>query len=82
MENSRRTRKSFSRSSLKLLDTFRKTPKHNSPASHEIEDLTRKYGFKIFQSYLENKTLSAGRMSWAYRPDKGDITILAVGTAP
>lgn len=46
------------------------------------EDLTRKYGFKIFQSYLKSKTPAAGRMFWAYGPDKGDITILAVEPHP
>ena len=57
-------------------------PRHNSLASHEIEDLTRKHGFKIFQSYLENKTPAAGRMFWAYGPDKGDLTVLAIEPHP
>jgi len=57
-------------------------PRPNSLASHEIEDLTRKYGSKIFQSYLESKTPAAGRMFWAYGPDKGDVTILAVEPHP
>ena len=57
-------------------------PRHNSLASHEIEDLSRRHGFKIFQSYLENKTPGAGRMFRAYGPDKGDITILAVEPHP
>jgi hypothetical protein len=57
-------------------------PRHNSLASHEIDDLTRKYGFRIFQSYLENNTPSAGRMFWAYGPDKRDITVLAIEPHP
>jgi hypothetical protein len=67
---------------VKALGYLSVDPRHNSLASHEINDLTRKYGFKIFQSYLENKTPAAGRMFWAYGPEKGDITVLAVGTAP
>jgi hypothetical protein len=67
---------------VKALGYLSANPRHNSLASHEIEDLTRKYGFKIFQSYLENKTPAAGRMFWAYGPDKGDITILAVEPHP
>jgi hypothetical protein len=67
---------------VKALGYLSVDPRHNSLASHEIEELTRKYGFKIFQSYLENKTPSAGRMLWAYGPDKGDITILAVEPHP
>jgi len=61
---------------------FSSNPRHNSLASHEIEDLSRKHGIKIFQSYLENKTPAAGRMFWAYGPGKGDITILAVEPHP
>jgi hypothetical protein len=44
--------------------------------------LTRKYGFKIFQSYLENKTPAAGRMFWAHGSDKRDITVLAIEPHP
>ena len=67
---------------VKALGYLSVDPRHNSLASHEINDLTRKYGFKIFQSYLENKTPAAGRMFWAYGPEKGDITVLAVEPHP
>lgn len=67
---------------VKALGYLSVDPRHNSLASHEINDLTRKYGFKIFQSYLENKTRAAGRMFWAYGPEKGDITVLAVEPHP
>jgi hypothetical protein len=67
---------------VKALGCLSANPRHNSLASHEIEDLTSKHGIKIFQSYLENKTPAAGRMFWAYGPDKGDITILAVEPHP
>jgi len=67
---------------VKALAYLSVNPRHNSLASHEIEDLTRKHGIKIFQSYLENKTPAAGRMFWAYGPDKGDITILAIEPHP
>lgn len=66
----------------KALGYLSANPRHNSLASHEIGDLTRRHGFKIFQSYLENKTPSAGRMFWAYGPDKGDITVLAIEPHP
>jgi hypothetical protein len=42
----------------------------------------RKYGFKIFQSYLENNTPSAGRIFWAYGLDKQDIIVLAIEPHP
>jgi len=67
---------------VKALGYLSADPRHNSLASHEIEDLTRKYGIKIFQSYLESKTPAAGRMFWAYGPDKGDITVLTVEPHP
>lgn len=64
---------------LKLLET---NPRSNSLATHEINALSIKYGFKVFQSYLENKVPSAGRIFWAYGPDKGQITILAIEPHP
>jgi hypothetical protein len=77
-----RAEKKFFKKWAKALGYLSAEPRHNSLASHEIEDLSRRHGFKIFQSYLENKTPAAGRMFWAYGPDKGDITILAVELHP
>src|ERR1017187_8563864 len=57
-------------------------PRHNSLQSHEIEPLSRRAGFKVFQSYLENRTPAAGRIFWAYGPDKGEITILSIHPHP
>ena len=73
--------KSF-RKLVKTLNFLRENPRHNSLSSHEIPDLTRKYGFKVFQSYLENDTPAAGRLFWAYGPDAGDITVLAIEPHP
>lgn len=67
---------------VKALGYLATDPKHNSLASHEIGDLSRKHGRKIFQSYLENNTPGAGRLFWAYGPDKGDITVLATEPHP
>ena len=67
---------------VKALGYLAENPRHNSLASHEIDDLTRKYGIKIFQSYLENRTPAAGRIFWAYGPDKRDITVLAIESHP
>ncbi len=72
----------FFRKLVKALTYLQENPRHNSLATHEIEDLTRKCGFKVFQSYLENNTPSAGRLFWAYGPDKGAITILAIEPHP
>ena len=67
---------------VKALGYLSVDPRHNSLASHEITDLSRKHGIKIFQSYLENNTPGAGRIFWTYGPDKGDITILALEPHP
>ena len=72
----------FFRKLVKALGYLAENPRHNSLASHEIDDLTRKYGLRIFQSYLENRTPAAGRIFWAYGPEKGDITVLAVEPHP
>ena len=67
---------------VKTLGHLAENPKHNSLASHEIEDLSRKHGIRIFQSYLENHTPGAGRLFWTYGPDKADITVLAIEPHP
>ena len=67
---------------VKALGFLSQNPRHPGLNSHEIDDLTKKYGIKVFQSYLENKTPSAGRLFWAYGPDRGDITILAIEPHP
>src|SRR6516165_4968036 len=72
----------FFKKFVKALGYLSENPRHNSLVSHEIDDLTRKYRIKIFQSYLESKTPAAGRMFWAYGPDRGDITILAIEPHP
>ena len=66
----------------KSLDLLSENPVHPGLQSHEIEDLSRKYGVKVWQSYLENRTSGARRMFWAYGPDKGQITILGVENHP
>ncbi|MBI4028481.1 MAG: hypothetical protein HY360_26075 [Verrucomicrobia bacterium] len=72
----------FFKKLVKALSYLGQNPRHNSLASHEIDDLTRKYKIKIFQSYLENNTPAAGRLFWAYGPDQGDITVLAIDPHP
>jgi hypothetical protein len=73
---------SFFKKLVKTLRFLGQNPRHPGLESHEIDDLTRKRGIKIFQSYLENNTPAAGRLFWAYGPEKGDITILAIEPHP
>jgi hypothetical protein len=72
----------FFKKLVKALNYLSENPRHNSLASHEIGDLTRKYGRKIFQSYLENRTPEAGRIFWAYGPNQQDITVLTIEPHP
>ncbi len=67
---------------VKTLGFLAANPRHPGLNSHEIDDLTRKHGITIFQSYLENRTPAAGRVFWAYGPDQGDITVLAIEPHP
>lgn len=72
----------FFRKLVRALDHLRTDPRHSSLKTHEIDALSKKYGFKIFQSYLENKTPAAGRLFWTYGPGKGEITILGIEPHP
>jgi hypothetical protein len=67
---------------VKALGYLEANPRHNSLESHEIDPLTRRFGMKVWQSYLENHTPAAGRIFWAYGPGKSEITILAVEPHP
>ncbi len=57
-------------------------PRHPGLKSHEIEALTRRYGIKVWQSYLENKTSGAGRIYWIYGPKSGEITVIGIEPHP
>jgi len=50
--------------------------------THEIEPLTKRYGVKVWQSYLENKTRKAMRLYWVYGPAKDEITIIGLEPHP
>lgn len=57
-------------------------PKHPGLHSHEIESLSRRYGIKVWQSYLENKTSGAGRIYRIYGLETGEITIIGLEPHP
>jgi len=67
---------------VKALRFLSDNPRHPSLQTHEIDALSAKYGFKVFEAYLENNTPAAGRIFWAYGPERGDITILGVEPHP
>jgi len=57
-------------------------PTHPGLTSHEIKPLSDRYGQKVWQSYLENRTPAAGRLFWTYGPRKGVITIIGLEPHP
>lgn len=57
-------------------------PRHPGLHSHEITSLSARYGMKVWESYLENKTPAAGRMFWVYGPNQADITIIGLEPHP
>lgn len=57
-------------------------PFYPSLQTHEIAPLSKRYGMRVWQSYLENKTSSAMRMYWVYGPDQQEITIIGLEPHP
>lgn len=57
-------------------------PFYPSLKSHEIKPLSKRYGIKVWESYLENNNSGARRMFWVYGPDKEDITIIGLEPHP
>jgi hypothetical protein len=62
----------------------------NSLQTHEFESLSRRYGIKVFEAYVQQNSPSAFRIFWHYGPDEIDrngkhiaiITILAITPHP
>ena len=57
-------------------------PMYTGLHTHDIDPLTKRYGMKVWQSYLENKTSKARRMYWVYGPNQNDITIIGLEPHP
>jgi hypothetical protein len=66
----------------KALRFLSQNPRHPGIAIHEIGALSRRYGEKVWQSYLENDTPAAGRMFWVYGPGRAEITVIGVEPHP
>lgn len=66
----------------KTLDHLRNNPRHPGLETHDIDALSKRYGVKVWQSYLENRTPAAGRLFWVYGPGRKEITILAIEPHP
>ena len=66
----------------KTLKLLSENPRHPSLQTHDIQELTNRYGARVWQSYLENKTSRAMRMYWVYGPDQQSVTIIGLEPHP
>ena len=66
----------------KTLKLLSENPRHPGLRTHDIQELTDRYGERVWQSYLENKTSGAMRMYWVYGPDQKSITIIGLEPHP
>lgn len=66
----------------KALKLLSENPRYPGLRTHDIQELTDRYGIRVWQSYLENKTSSAMRMYWVYGPDQKSITIIGLEPHP
>lgn len=66
----------------KALKLLSENPRHPDLHTHDIEPLTERYGERVWQSYLENRTSGAMRMFWVYGPDPQSITIIGLEPHP
>lgn len=67
---------------VRCLHHLAENPRHPGLQSHEIEALSQRYGFRVWQSYLENNTPGAGRLFWTYGPQRGEISVLGLEPHP
>ena len=66
----------------KALNHLSQDPRHPGLETHEISSLSKRYGLKVWQSYLENRTPGAGRIYWVYGPTRNEITIIGIEPHP
>ncbi len=64
------------------LQKLSQDPFYPSLETHDIPPLTNRYGLKVWQSYLENKTSGAMRMYWVYGPERQEITVIGLEPHP
>ncbi len=74
--------KTLAKKFAKAVKHLQANPFHPGLSSHEIDDLTKRYGQKVFESYLENNTPGAGRLFWVYGPERGQISMIGLEPHP
>ena len=66
---------------VKTLNHLKDNPKYPGLHTHEINQLSERYGMRVWQSYIENNKPAAGRIYWVYYPTHG-ITIIGIEPHP
>jgi len=75
------------RKTLRYLETNLRS---KSLQTHEYQSLTRRYGIKVFEAYVQQNAPAAYRVFWHYGPDETSkdgrriptITIIAITSHP
>ncbi len=62
----------------KTLGFMQNNLRHPSLNTHEHTGLSRERGYKVFESYAQNRMPGAYRIFWRYGPKKNEITIVAI----
>lgn len=66
----------------KTMKLIAQNPFHPSLQTHEIKPLSKRYGTRVWQPYLENRTSDAMRTYWVYGPKQQQITIVGLEPHP
>lgn len=81
LENNK-SKKSIYKAVAKTLGLMQIDLRHPSLNTHEYTSLSRERGYKVFESYAQNKTPGAYRIFWYYDPKKNEMTIAAIVSHP
>ncbi len=66
----------------KTLGLLQVDPRHPRLRVHPFHSLAGPSETQMWEAYVENRTPGAWRVWFAYGPERGEITILAIGPHP
>jgi mRNA-degrading endonuclease RelE of RelBE toxin-antitoxin system len=67
---------------IKTLGYLQTNPRHPGLNTHEYTSLSKRFGTKVYEAYVQNNTPDAYRVFWYYGPGKESITIIAITPHP
>ncbi len=77
-----RADRAYAKKLAKAVRHLQDNPAHPGLKSHEIDALSARYGLKVYESYLENRTPGAARIFWVYGPARHYITVIGMEPHP